>query len=295
VDPSADTLGIWSAIADRIGQLSKVDAVVLPHVRDCDPLAPFLRRAPHVVETNSFAAPLLQRSVFGCWETYWNQIPPTLRSNLNRRMRRLSELGEFRFEELTDNRRMRAAWAWILSHKRDWLARKGLDHAFIPTNGYSRFIEATLDISGPTGRRAVFALTLNGEFVAATLVNVDRRRVEGVVRAYDPAFAKFGPGQLLTKELVQWAFAHGLDVDFRIGNEDYKREWASHTTLGSTYVLPRNLNGQLFGAYFALRTWVAQKLSPGWRGMVRLMLGLGSASRIKSDCGAAAACDRNHQ
>jgi CelD/BcsL family acetyltransferase involved in cellulose biosynthesis len=119
--------------------------------------------------------------------------------------------------------------------------------------------------------------------------------VEGVVCTYDPAFAKFGPGQLLTKELVQWAFAHGLDVDFRIGNEDYKRDWASHTTLGSTYVLPRNFNGRLFGAYFALRTWVAQNLSPGWRGKVRLMLGLGSASQIKGDGEPAAAGDCSHR
>jgi CelD/BcsL family acetyltransferase involved in cellulose biosynthesis len=93
-----------------------------------------------------------------------------------------------------------------------------------------------------------------------------------VLCTYDPAFAKHSPGQLLQKELLQWAFENGLDYDWRLGDEGYKRDWASHTVLASTYVLPRNPAGRLFAAYLARRTWLARHAPPRLRGKIRGLL-----------------------
>lgn len=271
-DPRADAMGIWTAIAGAVRSLTALDAIVLPNVRDDAALTAFLRRAPRVVETDSFTTHFVRRSAFGSWEDYWDQLPQVMKSNVERRRRRLNELGEVRFEELTEPGARCAAWDWMIAHKRDWLVRKDLDHAFIPTEEYSRFTEATLEIATPTGRRAIFALKLNGRLVAAELDNVDQRRVEGFVCTYDPAYARYAAGQLLRKEVVRWAFEHGLDFDWRLGGEAFKREWASHSAMASTYVLPRNRRGRLFGAYLAARTSLAYRAPQGLRARIRGIL-----------------------
>ncbi|HEX7885995.1 MAG TPA: GNAT family N-acetyltransferase [Phenylobacterium sp.] len=271
-DPSADVLAVWTAIADGVRDLKAVDAVILPYARDDAALVPFLRGASRVIQTDSFPNHFVSQSAFGCWENYWKQLPRGMRSNLGTRQRRLNELGEVLFEELTDPDASRAAWRWMVDNKRDWLVRKGLDHAFIPTQDYFRFMEATLGVSGPTGRRGIFVLKLDGELMAAELVNVDRRRMEAFIATYDQRFARYGPGQLLRKELLHWAFARGLDFDWRLGDDAYKLEWASHRAVARTYVLPRNLRGWLFGAYLAERTRLAYRTPACLRSKIRGML-----------------------
>jgi len=271
-DPSADALGVWTAITGAIRNLATVDAVVLPNVLDDAPPAAFLRTAPRVVETASTPVWFLSRSAFDSWDSYWDQLPNTLKSNVKRRRRGLDQLGDVRFEELTDPGARRAACDWMISLKRDWLVRKQLDHAFVPTEEYLRFTQATLDISDPTGRRAIFALTLNGELVAAELLSIDRRRVEAFACSYDPALMRYGLGNLLREELVRWAFAHGLDYDWRLGDEPHKLNWASHAAMARTYVLPRNGRGRLFGPYLAVRTWLANRTPRGLRAKIRSIL-----------------------
>jgi CelD/BcsL family acetyltransferase involved in cellulose biosynthesis len=274
-DPSADAFGIWAALVGAIRNLAVLDAVVLPHVRDDAPLAAFLKSTPRVFETNRTPLRYLSRSAFDTWESYWDHMPKELKRHVRRRRRDLSKLGDVRFEDLTDPGAIREAWKWIVAQKRDWLVRKAQDHAFIPTEEYVRFVEATLDISAPTGRRAIFALTLNGEFVAAELANVDRRRVEAFISTYDPAFSRYGVGNLLREDATRWAFARGLDFDWRLGGESYKSNWASHTATASTYVLARSRRGQMFGAYLTAHTWLANR-TPGRlrakiRGVFRLL------------------------
>jgi CelD/BcsL family acetyltransferase involved in cellulose biosynthesis len=272
VDPSADVQRVWSALADGVRDLAAVDAIVLPYVRDDGALTPALRAAPGVVETDAILNRFLRRTAFDSWERYRDRLPNQVKSNLKRARRRLGQLGELRFEELTAPEDRRAAWRWMLCAKRAWLARKGLDHVFIPTEDYARFMEATLDIAAPAGRRAIFALKLDGALVAAELVNVDRRRVELFVCTYDPAYAQHAPGNVLREEVVRWAFAHGLDYDWRLGDEPYKQDWASDASMARTYVLGRNRRGRLFAAYMAAHTWLAYRTPKRLRARIRALL-----------------------
>jgi len=246
--------------------------VLLPNVRDEFARAALLKSAPGVLEIDRVPVRFLQRSAFASWDSYWNHLPHRARSNVKRARHRMSQLGEIRFEELTAPEARHAAWDWMVSHKRDWLVRKGLDHAFIPSDAYWRFTRATLDMSSPIGRRAIFALKLNGDLVAADLVNIDRRRVELYVCAYDPAFARCAPGNILRQEEVSWAFANGLDFDWRLGDEPFKADWASDATTANTYVLARNRRGHLFGAYLGLRTSLAHRTPHRLRGPIRMIL-----------------------
>jgi CelD/BcsL family acetyltransferase involved in cellulose biosynthesis len=269
---AAEPAGVVTAMTRAISGLSAIDAVVLPNVRDDLARAALLKSGLQVREIDRRPVQFLQTSAFADWEAYRDQLSRRVRTNLKRSRRRLSQLGELRFEELADPDARRAAWAWMVSRKRDWLVRKGLDSAFIPSDAFARFTQATLEISSPVGRRSIFALKLNGQLVAADLVNIDRARVEMFVCTYDPAFADCAPGNVLRDAEVGWAFANGLDFEWRLGDEAYKADWASHTTTANTYVLARNRRGQLFGAYLELRTLLAYSTPTRLRARIRNIL-----------------------
>jgi CelD/BcsL family acetyltransferase involved in cellulose biosynthesis len=65
----------------------------------------------------------------------------------------------------------------------------------------------------------VFALSLDGQLIAAQLCLVDNHRMLCHHTAFHPAFARFSPGILVTKFALNWAFDRHLPVDFDYGHE----------------------------------------------------------------------------
>jgi CelD/BcsL family acetyltransferase involved in cellulose biosynthesis len=61
--------------------------------------------------------------------------------------------------------------------------------------------------------------------IAAALCLVGPFRVEFAFTTYDGDFAKYGPGKLLLKYLVDWSLTRGRDFGFGIMTADYKEEW----------------------------------------------------------------------
>jgi CelD/BcsL family acetyltransferase involved in cellulose biosynthesis len=241
-------------------------------VRDDSVLGSWLQDCPVATWIKSTPTFLVRRSGFRDWESYRDQLPHKVQSNLRRNWKRIRQLGEVKFEELTDPAEVQAAWRWMVLHKREWVARKGLPSTYIPFDDYFRFIGATLDIDGHAGRRGIFALKLDGQLIAAELVDVDRRRVEMHVTVYDAALAQCAPGNLLRGEVLRWAFARGLDYDLRWGADAYKSEWANHTSDAATYVLALNMKGRTFAAYSAFRRWTVERTPDALRAKIRFLL-----------------------
>jgi CelD/BcsL family acetyltransferase involved in cellulose biosynthesis len=65
--------------------------------------------------------------------------------------------------------------------------------------------------------------------IAAQLATVDPTRFEAHIGVYDPEWSFFAPGQVLTEHCLDWAFERGLDFDLRVGEEAYKRDWATRS------------------------------------------------------------------
>jgi CelD/BcsL family acetyltransferase involved in cellulose biosynthesis len=269
-DAAADVSAAWEAVRD---QLSDVDAVLLTRVRDDSALAPWLRDCPEAAWVRSQPAPFLRSSEFGDWESYHGQLPHKVRSNLSRNWRRVRSLGEVRFEELTDPADARTAWAWMVAQKRAWLVRKSRPSRLTASDDYTRFMDATLAVEGYAGRRRIFVLKLNGQLAAAELVNIDRRRIEMFELAYDPAFGQCAPGNLLRSEVLRWAFARGLDYDWRVGGDAYKSEWANHTCDAADYVLALSIRGRALAAYASGRRWLSERTPDSLRSGIRSLIG----------------------
>jgi CelD/BcsL family acetyltransferase involved in cellulose biosynthesis len=91
-----------------------------------------------------------------------------------------------------------------------------------------------------------FILKLNDKTISAVLCRISKLRLECVIAAFDPAYGKYGPGQLLLEDILKWAFERRLDCDFRFGNEPYKQSWAPSTSEALTYQFVNSLRGAAF-------------------------------------------------
>jgi CelD/BcsL family acetyltransferase involved in cellulose biosynthesis len=270
--PSVEVAGALRSFWTAVSRRGDVDAVLLTYVRDDSALGAWLRDCPHATWIRSTPAPFLDGAEFGSWERYHAQLPHKVQTNLRRNWRRIRQLGEVIFEELTDPAEMHAAWQWMISQKREWMKRRGLENQWIPSDDYFNFIAATLGLKARAGRRSIFALKLDGRLIAAELVNIDQRRVEMFVVTYDPALGQCAPGNLLRGEVLRWAFARGLDYDWRVGGDAYKAEWANRACEALTYVLALNGRGRIFAAYVAGRAWLAERIPDRLRAQLRPLI-----------------------
>src|SRR5262249_15822689 len=73
-------------------------------------------------------------------------------------------------------------------------------------------------------------------------------QIEYLIPAFDPAYAKYSPGQLLIEDILKWAFERRLDLDFRLGNQPYKETWANSTSEAVSYQFVISLRGAAFVA-----------------------------------------------
>jgi CelD/BcsL family acetyltransferase involved in cellulose biosynthesis len=87
--------------------------------------------------------------------------------------------------------------------------------------------------------------------------------------AVNPEFASYSPGSLLTLDCLDIAIRHGVDFDFRITSDTYKKRWIDAYDPYEGYWLACSTRGKLallidkikIGAR-ALRVGIAAKLSP---------------------------------
>lgn len=276
IEPGEEAEGriafLWQAAA------RSADLAVLPHVRADSPLAGMLKAGRHWCVTSSVAAPYLARADYLDWAAYYKTIGSKLRYEIRRGGRRLAEQGEAVLERASPAD-CAALIDWMLDHKKRWLARSNLTNDWIARPDYRDFLVKLATREDATGGAMLFALKLSGVPIAAALVGVDRSRVEGYVIAYDLEWNFSSPGQIFTKRLLQWAFERGLDFDFRIGDDPYKRRWANRSCDTVSWHIATNRRGipTVAGLRAALiisrirqRLGLGRYLPPKWRSRLKV-------------------------
>ena len=136
---------------------------------------------------------------------------------------------------------------WIFHRKTDWLARTNQNSAWRETDLYRNFLIAVAHTQ-MTGQIQTFVLKLNDEIISAVLCRISKLRVENVIAAFDPAYSKYGPGQLIYEDILKWSFERRLDCDFQLGNQPYKQSWTNSTSEAITYQFVNSLRGAAFVA-----------------------------------------------
>jgi CelD/BcsL family acetyltransferase involved in cellulose biosynthesis len=249
VHPEADAEAVWLAIADMLVRERRVDAMRLVNVRqDTAPGQCLSRSQPSAAMLYTTATRFVPAADLADWKAFRARLSRKSRETLGYRRRRFCEAAEVVFREVMVPDERAAAWAWLLQKKRGWAKERGIDSPWLFSERFDRFTTAALDRVGPGGARRIFVLEADGAIVAATLVAVDRARVEGFITSYDEAFSTFSPGRLLAEDCLRWASEHGLGFDLRLGDDGYKLEWPGNAGLATTYVVPLTAAGHILTA-----------------------------------------------
>lgn len=223
-------------------------------------------------------------------EAHLRALPGKLRTELGRRRRHFEARGAFVSGFVEDVGDARRAIDWAIDRKLDWLRRRGETNAFLATAEYRAFLQALAGRTGACGRLVVMACSLDGRFVAVKIGTIDRRRFEGFVTVYDPAFHTLSPGNLLLADCFAWCIAEGLDYDFRIGDEHYKQIWATDGETVTRWEVANGVRGRVvllvragMEALVRGRDRLRQRMPVGWRRRLKALLGSGSAATAPTE------------
>lgn len=148
------------------------------------------------------------------WDAYHARLPS--RRELDRKLRRLCECGEVAFELIEDPERHCEMIDWLLRHKADWVAEKGLR----PVWGDEPLREFLVAVSRRVrrfGKLVTFALTLDHEPIAVRTLALDAYRLVALHITHEPKWSKYSPGNLLLRHALKWAFERQLLVDLNRG------------------------------------------------------------------------------
>ena len=248
----------------------KCDRLEMPNVRaDCILGSVLSQSAAVAVYTHQ--TPWVSWAGILSWETYLHTISKTIRNGLKRKLRRLEEIGEVRFQVVNEPAQCDAILDWMIVQKRTWLEKSRLYNDWILTPEYRAFLHASIMLFAPSGQRMIFTLELNGRVIAAELSSVDRSRVEWFMGAYDIEYGKYSPGQLLKMECLRWSFDRGLNYDFRPGNEPEKFIWNNCNDEATNYVLV-NAWGAIYVFGEKARIAAARFLAPELKATVKAFL-----------------------
>jgi CelD/BcsL family acetyltransferase involved in cellulose biosynthesis len=169
------------------------------------------------------------------WESYYRTLRKGDRREIERRRRRLDELGNVTFEVI-EGSQCEQVIDWALANKVEQLVRTNRRGGnWLRTKAYRNLLVWAASRSGPCGRVVTLTLKLDGRLIATQWCRVDEARVEHLNTVYDPAYSKFGPGTILRGECLKWAFEHHLEVDMKGGDYHHKRRWANRESRSITY------------------------------------------------------------
>jgi len=153
-----------------------------------------------------------------------NAARPAHGKNMRRRFRKAErEAGAI---GLVIGGRDPALFTQMLAWKRAQYAATGR-HDVLASPWVQSLLRDLVSGAGHGLRADVFGVTLAGKLAAVQLFLRDGDVLHAWFPAYDPAFATFSPGHLLTELVVRHAAASGIArIEFGPGEDEFKRAWS---------------------------------------------------------------------
>ena len=219
-----DTASKIAAALDHAARAGGIDVFRFRYVRGDTPFAAVLagRRGAQITTSQSASIDWRQ---FRDWDGYWDDLRPSLKTELRRKARQLEKLGTLRFEMLQTREDTVAALDWLFHHQRQWF----IDNNKSPARFETRrpFLDSYVEYGRISGSLCLSRLTLNGEMIAAELGFIHNGRHSPLILTHDPTWRKYAPGKLLSEKTLRWSMEAGLSsYDFHDGKYEYKRRWA---------------------------------------------------------------------
>jgi len=159
-------------------------------------------------------------------ETLMKFLKTSLRGDLRRQWRRLSELGEIEVVEFANSvDALKEYDAFIKNHSEQWPNSKKLPN----------FHRQLLNDNMLTSCVSFTALKVDGRSIAWHLGFKDNNGIYYYMPTRDPEYLNYSPGKLLLWQLINIAIRKNLAFfDLMRGSEDYKENWSNEVHVVST-------------------------------------------------------------
>lgn len=202
-------------------QVAKAEADAL-HLCNLPVGSPLLRLVRGLnTHRHAVNSPVTRCATAGTFDAWLAGRSKSFRQSIRAGRRRLADCGVLRmgrprseeFDRFVD---------WLFDAKCAWLGANHHHSDWLYVPGARAFAKAALrdPATGVVGH----GIWIGDRQIAGSLSLVGPV-CEYFVTTFDPAFARFSPGHILTAEVIAEAIGLGLDVDFRITNESYKERW----------------------------------------------------------------------
>ena len=216
---------------------SRGDCIELQHVDPTGLAARFCAQFPIASTRDPIQACYLELRGFASIEAYRATRNKTSLRKLDGYRRALCRIENLKFSIEEDLAAKRALIDWLLTEKSSWIVRNRKDNPWIGRESYRDFLHALINPSVGRSPLLLVRLSVEEQTIAACMFSIDRHMMEWILGAYDPHWSHYSPSNLLILDCIAWAQAHGLDFDFRIGGERYKRSWANREIIRHSHFI----------------------------------------------------------
>ena len=163
--------------------------------------------------------------VSGDWDSYWRGLSKNLRGTIKRCRNRLSDMGDTSVEVHRGRDLDGTLSAAFELEASGWKGEAGT--AILREEGTEEFYRRIAAWAGERGMLRLAVLSAGGRPVAFNFAIEDNGCEHLLKLGHDVELNRFGPGTVLTAEVLQAAFERGLDrYDFGGGDDGYKLRWA---------------------------------------------------------------------
>jgi len=192
-------------------------------------------------------APFLELGGISEGATLEKHIPKRFRGSMNRRARRLGEIGEVKFEFAHEPDGLEEMVQWMNDRKWEWIDERGVVHPHGLESEHASSLIDTIRDAAATGHVLVGRLTLDGKLLAASVSFLSNNRLYYDYGSFDLRWAKYSPGSLLLRETIRWAVDNGIEVfDFAPGADHYKTKWSEGEVTVSDYLVACTMLGRVY-------------------------------------------------
>ena len=166
------------------------------------------------------------------YEEFWNKLSSKMRNNIKRRTKKIKNAGMLLdvFQGIETIEYL--DWLFEL-HKKRWLKNNFLGN--FEKSGFKEFIKWICNNLLPPAQVLLYCLHKDNQPIGCQLV-FDWHKVRIFYQCgRDPAYNKWGIGQLLITEAIKDAINRGIKfIDFLRGDEKYKKDWCPLTRISVT-------------------------------------------------------------
>lgn len=247
---------------------------------------------PHLSQTGSSLgseqAVSIDLTQFASWqelEDWFNaRHRRSTRRGRKQQQRRLFQLGEIQFNQISNTDQAHAALQEILTFKAAWLEQNGLRSSTFADKATLALLERLINLESNGIQRHIFQLTIDGKPVAYDIGFSNNGRFVSHIGAFHPDYANASPGSHLMERILDYLIEQKFEwFDLMTPAYGYKLKWGTNLDDVTDFALPTNWKGRAYLHFYLL--WLRPTIKKGLNNLPLPLKRLAKKLQDKAFCG----------